>query len=182
MDQLDGNEPKDFQYSVPNQPQYLYEKEIPENAGKRARAIGAVTTTILVAGGLVGGAAFAMGSLGNNTTPSSATVSTTTIQPTSTAATATSATPDSTPTATSTPRTIAVPPAPFSDEEGKRKFSKPSGSTGTVSTAAPSGSPAPVVTGAPSFGGSGDGEDRHHDGEFRQPRPVRTAGSFSNDD
>jgi len=178
MDQLDGNEPKDFEYVAPNQPQYLYEKEIPENAGRRARAIGAVTTTILVVGGLVGGAAFAMGSLGNNTAPSSATVSTTTSQPTASTAAVAVASPQAAPTETSTPRTIAVPPASFSDEDGQRKFSKPSGSTGTVATA----TPAPAITGAPSFGGSDDGEGDHHDGGFRQPRPGRTAGSFSNDD
>jgi hypothetical protein len=177
MDQQDGNEPKDFEYVLPNQAQYLYEKEIPESASRRARAIGAVTTAILVVGGLVGGAAFAMGSLGNNAAPSSVTGATETTQPAASPAAVTAASPASTTAETSESRTIAVPPASFSDEDGQRKFSKPSGSTGTVAS-----TPVAAITGAPSFGGSDDGVDDHHDGGVRQPRPGRTAGSFSTDD
>lgn len=180
MDQLDGNEPKDFEYVAPNQAQYVYEKEVSENAPRRARAIGAVTTAILVAGGLVGGAAFAMGNLNLNPAPASVSAPVATTDATNAVADTSGAesTPSATPSTTSTPRTIAVPPASFSDEDGQRKFSKPSGGTGTVSSA----TPAPAITGAPSFGGGDEGDDNHHDGGDRQPRPLRTPGSFSNDD
>ena len=168
-----------FEYVATNEGSFEYEKDVP-SAPRRARIIGAATTTILIAGGLVGGAAFAMTSLpGQGSSIGLETATSASIQSQSVAA-ATVATDQSSASTqpTEAAKTIAVPPASFNEDKGERKFSKPAPSASASSSALPSM--------PPTFGGGNDDnsatESDHHDGQPRQPRGLHTPGLFTNAD
>ena len=157
----------------------------------RFHATTALTTAVLAAAGLLGGAAFAItnsgGALGTSSlpmvqTPSTESVANPSSAPTEVASPSATATTDSSASQTTAGgKTIAVPPAAFEDKNGERDFhgSKPAASTAPDATATPS-----ATAPAPSFGGGGDGHDGHDGGErhHRTPAPGATGTpSFNND-
>lgn len=177
----ESNEPKAFDYSAPSN--VVYEQEAPVRAG-RFSATTLVTTGLLIAGGLVGGAAFALTNAPQLTSPvapaapasqpavanatsvsaaSPAPTASATDAPAAPAASSVAATPDA--QAAPSGKTIAVPPAAFDDKSGSRDFHPAPGSAPAAGTSGSAGS-------APSFGSGEHDNEVHHkpnDGKVRQP-------------
>lgn len=192
-----GFNPKDYEYDGND----ALDQESLANSASAARATRfkattVVTTAVLAAAGLVGGAAFAMNEapqLSGNTNPA-VVVS----DPSATAnnvVTAPSDSPVPTPTADDTSaaapavtsgKTIAVPPAAFDDKKGERDFhtAPAAGSAnGSTSGSAPdptSGATAP----APSFGGGSGSDDNGGEHHHRKPPTTGTTAPplFNNSD
>ena len=165
-----GND--DFEYSGTAPSDVVYEQEAPVRSARYSVATLA-TTSVLVAVGLVGGAAFALSA----TLPAKQSSGSVQVTDGSGAATAsTDASPIPSPSSSATAgdddsghklsgKTIAIPPAAFDDKDGGRDFHPAPQAGGTGSTAAPSAAPS-----APYFGGGkGDREGDHH-----KPRPGIT--------
>jgi hypothetical protein len=158
---------RDFEYngSAPTDVEYVQER--PVRSGKYS-ATAIVTTSLLVAGGIVGGAAFAI-----THAPQSASPATPVVDASSSAspsAVAASPTPSTSPSGLPGKphkfgKTISVPPAAFDDKDGGRDFHsapKPGATNAPTPGATPSSLPS-----APTFGGGGhDGDhgfgDDHH--------------------
>jgi hypothetical protein len=186
-----GINPNDYEYDGSESAEESVAPVRETGRSGRFHATTALTTAVLAAAGLLGGAAFALtnsgGSLGPATLPMVQAPSTESVANPSTAPVE-SATPSASASATTDSsasqgaaggKTIAVPPAAFQDKNGERDFhgSKPAVSTSPVSTATPA-----VTAPAPSFGG-GDGQDSHDGGErhHRTPAPGTTGSpSFNN--
>ena len=158
----------------------------------RSKIISATMTSILVAAGLAGGAAFAISRLPHDEAPIVSAGSAQTIA--NSATSAQTPTPAATPTAEAA-KTIVVPPASFDDKGGERNFhEQPAGSAAQASTSATA---APLASTPPSFGNGdgnereGDGGERHHKdfGGLKPGRPghdnqggFATPGADSSDD
>ena len=178
----------DFEYSGSNPSDVVYEQEAPVR-GSRVGVATLVTTSVLVAVGLVGGAAFAL----SQATSSITVGGVQTVDNPSPVAEVPAASGSATPgtpsaSASATPglsgKTIAVPPAAFEDNDGDRAF-HPAPPAGSSAGSAPSPSATPS---APSFVGKGDhGDSGRQEGEHHKPRPTAiptpgssTAPSFGN--
>lgn len=171
-----GND--DFEYSGTAPSDVVYEQEAPVRSARYSVATLA-TTSVLVAVGLVGGAAFAISA----TLPAKQSSGSVQVTDGSGAATASTdaSSPMPSPSSSATAgdddsghklsgKTIAIPPAAFDDKDGGRDFHPAPQAGGTGSTAAPSAAPS-----APSFGGGkGDREGDHREGEHHKPRPGVT--------
>lgn len=171
----------DFEYSGSNPSDVVYEQEAPVRSGRVGVAT-LVTTSVLVAVGLVGGAAFALSQAAQSTTvggvePVDNPSPVAAVPAASAPATpdASAASPSATPRLTG--KTIAVPPAAFEDNDGDRSF-HPAPPAGGAAGAGPVPSANPS---APSFGGGkGDhGDSGRPEGEHHKPRPtaIPTPGS-----
>lgn len=164
----------DFEYSGSNPSDVVYEQEAPLRSGRVGVAT-LVTTSVLVAVGLVGGAAFALSQAsqstsvgGVQTVDNPSPVAAVPAPSGSAAPDASAASPSSTPHLSG--KTIAVPPAAFEDNDGDRSFHPAPPAGGAAGSA-----PAPSVNpSAPSFGGGkGEhGDSGRPEGEHHKPRPT----------
>jgi hypothetical protein len=170
---------KDQLYPEPENP-YEFEKEL-KSTGK-VKATGLVTTALIIAGGLLGGAAFAVNAQSqadSNLVPSGQTVvdnGSPVVSPTDT----------STPAPVATDSTSPVPVdsghSPAAGNPGSQSQQN-SGSSAAPAPAAPAPSatsapaPAPTPSSTPktiavppavSFGGGGDDNGEHHDGKHKR--------------
>jgi hypothetical protein len=185
---------KDQLYPEPENP-YEFEKEL-KSTGK-VKATGLVTTALIIAGGLLGGAAFAVNAQGkanSNLVPSGQTVvdnGSPAVSPTDTTTPVPVVTDSSSPAPTDSGQ---VPAAGNSGSQGQPN----SGSSASVAPAAPAPSatsaPAPTPSSTPktiavpptvSFGGGDDNGD-HKEGKHKRSTgstgTSTSAPSFSNGD
>jgi len=158
----------------------IYEQEIAPARSGRFSATTLVTTGLLIAGGLVGGAAFAITTTGQQASVAPAVVDggSTQVAP----AVVDSATATPTPSATSTDsataapsvsggKTISIPPAAFDEQDGQRDF-HPAPAAGSTA--------APTTGAAPTFGGGSDDNGEYQGSHSKPPRdgklphPART--------
>jgi hypothetical protein len=129
-------------------------------AGVRSKVITVAVTGALVLAGLAGGAAFAISRIPHDVASGSSAISKhpkpNSGEGTQTPSPAVSATMDAA-------KTIVVPPAPFVDKGGARKFhEQPAGGAAQASTSAPA---APSSSAPPTFGNGGD-KGGDHNGDF----------------
>jgi hypothetical protein len=134
--------------------------QVETSGNGRSKLISATMTGILVAAGLAGGAAFAISRIPHDVASGSSAISK---HPkphpgdgTQTPSPAVSPSMDAA-------KTIVVPPAPFVDKGGARKFhEQPAGGAAQASTSATA---APLSSAPPTFGNGGD-KGGDHNGDF----------------
>jgi len=161
------NAPKSYEYNASSET--VYEQERPLRPA-RVKLASAITTSVLVLGGLAGGAAFAF--TANDPAPVDPSPS---VVPDPSQSTDPSVAPTETPTtnptnlaADPTATTIAIPPVAFGDTDGQRDFHDGSGDDQGEKHHRPrptvNPTPDPSAT-TPSFGGGSDdsGDDSGDD-------------------
>ena len=173
----------DQQYKEPENP-YEFEKDL-KSTGK-VKATGIVTTALIIAGGLLGGAAFAVNAQGNASSVAPG-VNQNVVDTGSSSVSQTDSS-SSAPTASDSAQPVPVDAgsAPVSGNSGNS--SKPNSAPAQVTAPAssPSATPAPTESSTPktiavpptvSFGGGDDGNGDHHDGKHKRDANGANSGS-----
>lgn len=164
-------------YPEPENP-YQFEKEL-KSTGK-VKATGLVTTALIIAGGLLGGAAFAVNAQGdaNSVAPGA---NQTVVDNGSPAVTATD---PAAPAPAATDTSAPVPTDPAQPVAGGQ--SPANGSANPAPAPAAPAAPSPSATTSPktiavpptvSFGGGEDGDGQNHDGKHKRDRNGATTGA-----
>ncbi len=186
---------KDQLYPEPENP-YEFEKEL-KNTGK-VKATGLVTTALIVAGGLLGGAAFAVNAQGSPVSdqlPSTQTVvdnGSPVVNPTDSPVPA----PTASDSAQPLPVDTGTAPAPGSSASQGQPTSDAGSSAAPSSSSSQAPAPAPAPSSTPktiavpptvSFGGGGDDSGEHHSGKHNRSNQGSNANNpggpnFSNGD